>query len=206
MGEGLRVPVSRRCSSVRKRTRSIGGEAPVACSAIAPPPKAPTARVHRTSGAAPVQLLRPPFPPLNRRRVAFIAAGAVLIHKAGVSALEPAAVRSRPPVLQGAHPSSPAARPIWISPARGAPDRAQPKSPSHPRPGIRPWRRRRLPLPPSRSGSGKGCSLRHPATLSLERALPQYRSLKAITVVSFIRNFGRRIPWREPRSRQKVLA
>ena len=89
------------------------------------------------------------------------------------AALEPAAVNSRPPVLQGAHPGSPAARPHLISPTRGTPDRAQPKSPSLPRPGMRPWRRRRLPLPPSRSGSGKGCSLRHPAPLALERALPE---------------------------------
>jgi len=35
---------------------------------------------------------------------------------------------------------------------------------------------------------------------------PQYRSLKPITVVSFFRNIGRRMPWHEPRSRQKVLA
>ena len=34
----------------------------------------------------------------------------------------------------------------------------------------------------------------------------QYRSLKPITVVFFLRNIERRMPWHEPRSRQKVLA
>ena len=114
---------------------------------LSPPPKAPTARVLRTSGAAPVQLLHPPFPPLNRRRVAFIADGTVLIHKAGVAALEPAAVKSRPPVLQGAHPIPHPPALLMFPPASR---RAPPESSVAPRPPSAPPTGALAHMPPTR--------------------------------------------------------
>ncbi len=87
-GKDLRAAVPRRCSSVRGRTRSIGGRAIVASHLSAP----------QIGSAQAARRTAPALSPFS-----LFAVGASIL-QGRVAAPKPAAVKSRPPVLRCAHP------------------------------------------------------------------------------------------------------